>query len=48
MTVFRSQARPIAIMAMRTAALIAVTLVLILMVLPAVLAAAGPGVPIGG
>jgi hypothetical protein len=44
----RSQARPIAILTIRTLALVAVTLVLILVVLPAVLSAATPGLPIGG
>ena len=48
MTSVRSQAWPVAVVAMRTMALVAVTLVLILVVLPAVLAAATPGVPIGG
>jgi hypothetical protein len=34
--------------ALRLSALVVVTLVLILVVLPAVLTAAGPGAPIGG
>lgn len=48
MTLTKALLRPIAVTALRTAALVAVTLVLILVVLPAVLTAAGPGAPIGG
>jgi len=48
LTLIRSQAWPVARFAMRTMALVAVTLVLILVVLPVVLAAATPGMPIGG
>jgi hypothetical protein len=48
MSAATSQVWPVAVSLLRTTALVAVTLVLILVVLPAVLAAAGPGAPIGG
>ena len=46
-TIARARLRPVAVTAARTTALIAVTLVLILVVLPAVLTAASPGWPVG-
>ena len=42
------QAWPVAVVVMRSSALLAVTLVLILIVFPAALGAAGSQVPIGG
>jgi hypothetical protein len=48
MTVVRSQAWPVAASLLRTTALVAVTLVLIFVVLPALLTAAAPGPAIGG
>jgi len=47
-TIAGSQVWPVAIAAMRTTALLALTLVLIFLLLPAALAAAGPQVPVGG
>lgn len=46
-TIVRPQLRPVAVTALRTTALVAITLVLILVVLPAALAAASTGWPTG-
>ena len=46
--IFHSQLWPVGLTALRTTALIAIALVLILVVLPAALTAAGPGAPIAG
>lgn len=43
-----ARARPIAVVALRSSTLIAITAVLIFMVFPALLTAAAPRLPIGG